>query len=268
LRISGSIDISRDSVHNLKYLLPGLLGTSGSKDLGLRLRELRRGWVSSVSSYCALFLKPWLCRVFRRRGKACYYWRRLPAMFRQNESLHLASIQRTDWFAFRVRSRHEKVVALQLTEKEEENFLPLVRENRRWGKRLAQVDLPLFPGYIFCRARRSALLPILRTPGVIGVVSAGSNPVPVDEHEIRSLQVAIESKAHIQPWDFLAAGQRVCIHEGPLAGLHGIVVDARNPRRLVLSLTLLCRSVLVELDADILSRPRQGASVREFGQVA
>ena len=157
-----------------------------------------------------------------------------------------------EWFAFRVRPKHEKSVGLQLQEKRQECFLPLVRHERKWGNRLTAVDLPLLPGYIFCRSHRFGFLPILKTPGIVNVLRAGATPVSVPEPEIEALRTAIAAKAPMEACPFVAAGQIVQVERGPLAGLSGIVVEVKNAKRLVLSVTLLQRSVLVHLDSESL----------------
>jgi transcription antitermination factor NusG len=156
------------------------------------------------------------------------------------------------WYAFSVRSRHEKSVGVQLEEKQETLFLPLVRQERRWGSRLASVDMPLLPGYIFCRSHRFGLLPILKTPGIIDVLRAGTTPVPVPHEEIEALQSAIAARMSMEACPFVTIGQTVRIERGALAGLSGIVVDVKSTKRLVLSVTLLQRSVLVQLDPGYL----------------
>lgn len=186
----------------------------------------------------------------------------------QNCHLYLGDIPTNHWFAFRVRPRHEKSVALQLREKEQEYFLPIVREARKWANRIKYVDLPLFPGYIFCRTHRSALSPILRTAGIVDVLRAGSHPTPVGEEEIHALKRAIRANVQIEPSAYIDVGERVYINEGPLAGLAGVVVEIRNIRRLVLSLTILRRSVLAELNPACVIRAHETPSVLEFGQVA
>jgi transcription antitermination factor NusG len=153
-----------------------------------------------------------------------------------------------EWFAFRVRPRHEKSVALYLREKREECFVPLIRSTRTWAKRVAQVDLPLFSGYVFCRSHRFGLLPILKTPGVIDVIRAGNSPVPIPGSEISALERAINAAVPIEPCPYVEVGQKVEIRSGPLAGVAGIVSDRRKSGHLILSVSLLRRSVLVHID--------------------
>jgi transcriptional antiterminator NusG len=120
----------------------------------------------------------------------------------------------------------------------------------------------LFPGYLFCRFNPQDRLPILKTPGVIQVVGFNNGPAAVDEAEIRSIQTLATAGVPHQPWPFLAAGDRVRIESGPLLGLEGILIDVKRSHRLVLSVTLLQRSVAVEIDSALITaisptRPRQ-----------
>ena len=153
------------------------------------------------------------------------------------------------WFALQTRSRYEDFVATQLHNKGYETFLPLYKCRRRWSDRIKELELPLFPGYLFCRLNPLDRLPILVTPGVIQVVGIGKNPIPVDDTEIAALQTAVQSGLPRQPWPFLQIGQRVKVEWGPLRGLEGILLDFKGRHRLVLSVTLLQRSVAVEVDA-------------------
>jgi transcription antitermination factor NusG len=111
------------------------------------------------------------------------------------------------------------------------------------------VQVPLFPGYLFCRFDPQNRLPILKTPGVIQVVGCSRQPIPVDEDEIKSIQALVTSGIPNQPWPFLKVGEKVRIESGPLRGLEGVVVEFRGNRRLILSVSLLQRSVAVEIDA-------------------
>jgi transcription antitermination factor NusG len=153
-----------------------------------------------------------------------------------------------EWFAFRVRPRHEKSVALYLREKREECFVPLIRSTRTWAKRVAHIDLPLFSGYVFCRSHRFGLLPILKTPGVVDVIRAGNSPVPIPGSEISALERAIDASVPIEPCPYVEVGQKVEIRSGPLSGVAGIVSDRRKSGHLILSVSLLRRSVLVHID--------------------
>lgn len=155
-----------------------------------------------------------------------------------------------NWFALSVKNRHEKVVRQLLTNKGFETFLPLYTRRHQYARRAREFDLPLFPGYLFCKFDPTACLPIVTTPGVLRLVGFGRTPVPLDRVEIASIQKAIEARIPVVPYPYWHSGQKVRIRSGALAGVEGVVVGDRPTFRLVLSVTLLQRSVLLEIDAS------------------
>jgi transcription antitermination factor NusG len=152
------------------------------------------------------------------------------------------------WYALRVRPRCEKLVEEALSHKGYDVFLPEYSCRRRWSDRIKEVRLPLFSGYLFCRFDVNRRLPILTTPGVLQVVMVGKTFLPVEDHEIAAIQSIVGSQLQAEPWPFLPMGQTVRIDCGPLAGVEGVLVAAKKPCRLVVSVTLLQRSVAVEVD--------------------
>jgi transcription antitermination factor NusG len=152
------------------------------------------------------------------------------------------------WYALRVRSRHESTVASHLQARGYESFLPLYKSQRRWSDRFKEIELPLFPGYVFCQFNLLNRLPILTVPGIVHVVGVGKIPVAIDETEIAAIQAAVKSGLPRQPWPFLEIGHKVRIEHGPLCGVEGVLLGFRGHQRLVLSVTLLQRSVAVQVD--------------------
>lgn len=157
---------------------------------------------------------------------------------------------RAPWFAIRVKSNFEKKVATGLRNKGLEEFLPLYQSRRRLSDRYKTVDLPLFPGYLFCRLDLDHRLPLLTTVGFLYIVSVGNKPVPVDEDEIAAVQFVVRSGVPAMPWPSLAVGQRVRLEGGPLCGLEGAVTQVGMRDRICVSVTLLQRGVSVEVDRD------------------
>ena len=160
------------------------------------------------------------------------------------------------WFALAVKPRHDKAVARSLAAKGFETFVPLYRRRHQYAARYKDSDLPLFPGYVFCRFDALFRLPILTTPGIRQILGNGGYPLPISEIEINSLQTAIRSELPLQPFPFVEVGQKVRIEEGALAGVEGIVIKLKQALRLVLSITLLQRSVLLEVDREHISAQR------------
>jgi transcription antitermination factor NusG len=157
------------------------------------------------------------------------------------------------WFALQVRTRHESGVANYLHGQGYESFLPLYKCRRRWSDRVKEVQTPLFPGYLFCRFDPRDRLPVMKTPGVMQIVGVNRVPVPVDDVEISAIQTLVMSGIPNQPWPFLQVGERVRIESGSLCGFEGILMDFKGTHRLVLSITLLQRSVSVEIDSAYVS---------------
>lgn len=154
------------------------------------------------------------------------------------------------WYALYVRSRHERVVESGLRGKGYKAFSPFYRAKRKRVDRVTEVDVPLFPGYVFCYFDANKRLPILTTPGIVGVVGVRTRPEPVDNTEIDSIRTIALCGNPVQPWPFLRSGQRVRLQAGPLAGTEGIFLHVKDEYRLVVSVTLLQRAVSVVVERD------------------
>jgi transcription antitermination factor NusG len=169
---------------------------------------------------------------------------------------------RLPWFALQVRTRHEMAVAEHIRGVGFELFLPLNKCRKHWSDRVKEVESPLFPGYLFCRCDPQNRLPILKIPGVIQIVGNNRQPIPVDEAEISAIQTLVTSGIPNQPWPFLEVGERVRFEAGPLRGLEGVLVELRGSRQLILSVTLLQRSIAVEMDAAAVRPQRSLVTTR------
>lgn len=159
------------------------------------------------------------------------------------------------WFALRTRSNFERVCAASLSQKGYETFLPMYRTRRRRWDRMVDVELPLFPSYLFCRFDFLRRLPILMCPGIVQIVGGRSTPAPISKSEIATIQAVLAAELRPEPWPFMTAGQRVSIAFGPLAGAEGLLVEFKGGHRLVVSVSLLQRSIAAEIEASWV-RPR------------
>jgi transcription antitermination factor NusG len=154
------------------------------------------------------------------------------------------------WFAVQVKQRSEKMAAYIANNRGFETFLPLQTVRRRWSDRIKVVEIPLFPGYVFCYLDAARRLPLLTVPGVYGLVGVGKTPHPIEDREIANIQAVVNSGLWSEPCAFLESGQLVMLEEGPLAGLEGIYVESRSEHRIVVSVSLLKRSVSIEIERD------------------
>jgi len=160
--------------------------------------------------------------------------------------------QRADWYALYTCPRHEKRVAKQIDERRIPAFLPVYRTVRRWKDRRKELDLVLFPGYVFVQMTMRHRLQVLQLPGVVRLVTFNGRPAALPADEIDALRNRLSGFPGVQPHPYLRVGRKVRVRSGPLQGLEGILVRRKERCRIVLSINLIMRSVAVEVDeADV-----------------
>jgi transcription antitermination factor NusG len=169
-----------------------------------------------------------------------------PQTLGQDQVTLIPPLHETQWCAAYVVARHEKVVADHMARKSVESFLPLYHSVRNWKSRRAQVELPLFPGYLFVRISAAERIRALEVPGVVHIVSFRGKPVAVPAEQIESLRMALQLRKS-EPYPYLAAGRRVRIRVGPLQGVEGVVMRHNNQARIIVSVDFIQRSASVEL---------------------
>jgi transcription antitermination factor NusG len=169
-----------------------------------------------------------------------------------------------NWYALYTCPRHEKCVAQQIEQRSIACFLPLYRSVRRWKDRRKELELALFPGYVFVRLALEDRLRVLQLPSAVRLVSFNGQPAVLPETEIEQLRERLARGGRVEPHPYLCVGRRVRVCGGPMRGLEGIIVRRKDRCRVVFSLDLIMRSVAVEVDeCDVEpvaeSHRRQGA---------
>ncbi len=152
------------------------------------------------------------------------------------------------WYAVYTFPRHEKAVAGQLKMKSVEAYLPLFERLNRWKDRMARVQLPLFPGYVFARIPLKDRVKVLESQGVLRLVGFNGHPTPLPEGEIEALRSFLSCRK-AEPFPYLTVGKRIEVKVGPLAGLEGVVVRRKGKMRIVVSIDSIQRSIALELEA-------------------
>jgi len=158
------------------------------------------------------------------------------------------------WYALYTRHQHEKIVALALSGKGVEVFVPLYTSVRRWKDRNKKLQLPLFPGYVFMQNPENRWQPILATPGVHSVVGFGGRPTEIPISEIEAVRRVVGGSFGAEPHPFLKCGDQVRVTAGPLQGLEGLLLRKKSLWKLLVSVDMLQRSVAVEIDATMVER--------------
>jgi len=160
------------------------------------------------------------------------------------------------WFAAYTAPRHEKHVSQQMRRRGIQNFLPLYKSMRRWKDRRKELELPIFPGYVFVRIAPRERMGVLQAPGVVYLVSFQGRPAALPDVEIDTLQRQLSQGGGFQPHPFLTIGRRVRVHSGPMAGVEGILIRKKDKFRIVISIEMIRQSVAIEVDqADVEPAP-------------
>lgn len=155
-----------------------------------------------------------------------------------------------NWFAVFTVPRHEKRIEEHFRLREIESFLPLYHREREWkdGSK-GMLQLPLFSSYIFVRIGCHGRVPVLQVPGVITIVGCGRQPLAVPDSYIHWLREGLrQSKIELHP--FLVAGARVRVRSGAMAGMEGVLLRRKNSFRVVLTLEMIMKSVMVEVATE------------------
>jgi transcription antitermination factor NusG len=152
------------------------------------------------------------------------------------------------WFALKVRAKAEALVESVLEKKSYETFLPTYTDCRYYSDRIKKIQAALFPGYLFCRFDPDRRFAVLNTLGVQHIVSFNGAPARIEDAEIAALKRVIASHRSTKPWPYLKAGDLARIEYGALSGVEGILVAEKGADLLVLSVSILQRSVAVQID--------------------
>jgi len=155
-----------------------------------------------------------------------------------------------NWYAVSTRSRHERIVAHQLNGAGLTTFVPHVVELHHWSDRLKQVEVPLFPGYVFLYAPLSPVVKrcVAFARGAVCLVAMQGEPVPIPAEQVETVQRLLTLRASCLPHPYLKAGQRARIRGGALDGIEGRFTWVNGQSGLVVSIDNISRSLLVRVE--------------------
>jgi transcriptional antiterminator NusG len=161
-----------------------------------------------------------------------------------------ASAAETEWYALQTKPRHEKKVASELEEKDVSVFLPMYRAVHHWTDRKQEIQLPLFPNYLFVRISesRSERSLVLQTAGVLWFVGKRGTGSCVPDEEIEAVRRIMAEKSPFTHYPFLNVGRKVRIRGGSLDGVSGILAAVNNDLSLIVSVACVQRSIAIRID--------------------
>ena len=160
--------------------------------------------------------------------------------------------ERPAWYALYTRSRFEKKLMSELSDRAIEVFLPMREILSRWKDRKKRIWIPLFPGYIFVHqvdtpANRYR---ILNVPGAVRFIGFNSRVVPIPQEQIDGVRRFLEANLAVDPYPYMKVGRRVEVIAGPLKGIQGKLVQKKARFRFVIQVDLIRQAVAVEIDAS------------------
>lgn len=156
------------------------------------------------------------------------------------------------WYALYTRSRFEKRMLGELTDRNIEVFLPMREILSRWKDRKKRIWIPLFPGYIFVNQVDTPenRYKVLNIPGAVRFVGLEGHAHPVPEEQIQNVRRFLEASIAIDPYPYIRVGSRVEVIAGPLKGIQGILVQKKGRFRFVIQVDLIRQAVSVEIDSS------------------
>jgi len=187
----------------------------------------------------------------------------------ENNSLFVDSELRKpteQWYAIRTIARHEKRVAVQLSQKGIATYLPVLTEVHSWSDRQKKLEVPLFPSYSFVRLDDSveSRIAVLRTNSVVNLVGAGYRGTPIPSKQIEDIRKILQNgNTACARYPFLRVGQRVRVLGGCLEGIEGILVEKNGDGNLVISIEPILQSLAIRIEGyqvEIISSPRAEAA--------
>jgi transcription antitermination factor NusG len=177
-----------------------------------------------------------------------------------NQADTMTETESAPWFVIWADSRAEKKVEQRMKALGMSPWLPVIKERHRWSDRWREVELPLFPGYLFARATTADWHKILRIPGVLTVINQRGKPALVADSFVNALRDAIGREGAV-PEPVIesvnyAPGDEVVVQEGALSGVRGVVRERRSGRQLVLWVAEIGRGVAFTIGSALVKAAR------------
>jgi transcription antitermination factor NusG len=160
------------------------------------------------------------------------------------------------WEIAHLRSRQEKAVARLLFDGGKPFYLPQVKQTTKRAGRTFVSHLPLFPCYIFLRRVEGLRETLWRTQAVVHMIEVWEQEqLSAELLQVRQLQV---TGAVLTLHTGLVAGDPVRVTDGVFSGYTGVVMEERGSLRLIVSVSVLKKSVVVEFPGELLTALKPG----------
>lgn len=155
------------------------------------------------------------------------------------------------WWVLHLKARNEKALAWELYDSGIDYFLPLVRRPSTYGRRRVEIDIPLFPGYMFFWSiSDDDRYQVIRTHRVANILEVSDQARL--KVELEQVRLAVQSLHKVDLYPGIKRGRRCRITSGSLKGLEGVVINCGRTGRVFLDVSMLGQSAVVEIDVTFL----------------
>ena len=151
----------------------------------------------------------------------------------------------------RLKPRTEKAVAGLLEDCGVEHFLPLRKATRKYASKTKNVELPLFPGYLFATfddEQRKLFLP--RQQHILKIIAPFS-PRRLLRQLVAVRRMLLENPS-FNPKGELREGVWVRVKQGPMRDMRGWVARIQSKTKVVLYLDEIGQEIPVTMPGDYL----------------
>src|SRR5215510_13116158 len=122
-------------------------------------------------------------------------------LYWKGEAIRSSGMHKSEWYALCVRPRFERVAASHLQSRNIEQYLPLRRITRQLVNGPRSIELPLLPGYVFCKTQAWMRCSLLSIPGVLYVAPGG-----ISDQKISEIKRTLQTGLNVQQWQFTPTG--------------------------------------------------------------
>ena len=161
-----------------------------------------------------------------------------------------------NWYVVYTYPNTEKRVTNELGKRNITAFLPTTQVLRQWSDRIKNIEVPLFPSYVFVRVQKKDMWAILLVAGVVKFISFDNSPTVIKDAEIETVKkvIAVNPRVDSESIGTPVIGETVRVKRGPMVGLVGKVVDRQGKMKLYLEIESINKAIAVDINHVLLDK--------------
>ncbi|MDB5121308.1 MAG: hypothetical protein JWN56_2526 [Sphingobacteriales bacterium] len=157
-----------------------------------------------------------------------------------------------NWYILYTFPNLEKKICKELTKKRIESYLPLQKVIRQRSDRKKELQIPMFPNYVFINTTEKDRFKLLDIGGILKYITFDGKPAMVSNEEISHIKKFEETSFEVET--HLVQGDQVLIVDGPFTGLKGKLFYKKGKERVGIHLNSINHSISVEVCTSSLRR--------------